>query len=164
MINHVELGELVTSDSIGVESIINDKPDAFPFGSTTVTWTVTDTSGNISQTTQTVTLIDTTSPEIFVPADIVAEATSLSGNMIELGETTGYDIMGIASITEHPVRFFTLGETTIEWTVVDTSGNSASATQTVTIVDTTTPSITAPSSITMAVSYTHLTLTTICTV
>ena len=149
MINHIELGELVTSDSVGVESITNDKPDAFPFGSTTVTWTVTDISGNISEATQTVTLIDTTSPEIFVPADIVAEATSLSGNMIELGEATGYDIMGIASITEQPSRFFTLGETTIEWTVVDTSGNSASATQTVTIVDTTAPSITAPGSITM---------------
>jgi len=147
--NYIELGELVTSDSVRVESITNDKPDAFPFGSTTVTWTVTDISGNISEATQTVTLIDTTSPEIFVPADIVAEATSLSGNMIELGEATGHDIMGIASVTEHPSRYFTLGETTIEWTVVDTSGNSASATQTVTIVDTTAPSITAPSSITM---------------
>ena len=147
--NHIELGELATSDSVGVESITNDKPDAFPFGSTIVTWTVTDTSGNISQAIQTVTLIDTTSPEISVPADIVAEATSLSGNMIELGEATGYDIMGIASVTEHPPRFFVLGETTIEWTVIDTSGNSASATQTVTIVDTTSPSITAPDSITM---------------
>jgi len=147
--NHIELGELIASDVVGVESIINDKPDAFPFGSTTVTWTVTDTSGNISQATQIVTLIDTTSPEIFIPADIVAEATSLSGNIIELGEANGYDIMGIGSITEHPARFFTLGETTIEWTVVDTSGNSASATQTVTIVDTIAPSITAPSSITM---------------
>jgi len=149
MINHIELGELITSDSVGVKSITNDKPNAFPFGSTTVTWTVTDISGNISEATQTVTLIDTTSPEIFVPADIVAEATSLSGNMIELGEATGYDIMGIASVTDHPPRFFPLGETTIEWNVVDISGNTASATQTVTIVDTTAPSITAPASITM---------------
>jgi Ca2+-binding RTX toxin-like protein/sugar lactone lactonase YvrE len=149
MINHIKLGELITSDSVGVKSITNDKPNAFPFGSTTVTWTVTDISGNISEATQTVTLIDTTSPEIFVPADIVAEATSLSGNMIELGEATGYDIMGIASVTDHPPRFFPLGETTIEWNVVDISGNTASATQTVTIVDTTAPSITAPASITM---------------
>ena len=95
-VNYIELGELVASDGAGIESITNDKPDAFPFGSTIVTWTVTDTSGNISQAAQTVTLIDTTSPEIFVPADIIAEATSLSGNMIELGEATGYDIMGIA--------------------------------------------------------------------
>jgi len=147
--NHIGLGELVASDSVGIESIINDKPITFPFGSTTVTWTVTDTSGNISQATQVVTLIDTTSPEIFIPSDIVVEATGLTTTMVELGEATGYDIMGIASVTEHPPRLFILGETTVTWTAVDESGNSASATQTVTIVDTTAPSITAPDSITM---------------
>jgi len=147
--NYIELGELVASDSVGIESIINDKPITFPFGSTTVTWTVTDTSDNISQTTQVVTLVDTTLPEIFAPTDIVAEATGLSNTMVELGEATAYDIMGIASVTEHPSRFFVLGDTTITWTATDTSGNSVSATQTVTIVDTTSPSIIAPSSITM---------------
>jgi len=147
--NYIELGELVASDSVGIESIINDKPITFPFASTTVTWTVTDTSGNISQATQVVTLVDTTLPEIFAPTDIVAEATGLSSTMVELGEATAHDIMGIASVTEHPSRFFVLGETTITWTATDTSGNSASATQTVTIVDTTSPSITAPGSITM---------------
>ena len=147
--NYIELGELVASDSVGIESIINDKPITFPFGSTTVTWTVTDTSGNISQATQVVTLVDTTLPEIFAPTDIVAEATGLSSTMVELGEATAHDIMGIASVTEYPSNFFVLGETTITWTATDTSGNSASATQTITIVDTTSPSITAPSSITM---------------
>jgi len=147
--NYIELEEFVASDSVGIESIINDKPIIFPFGSTTVTWTVTDISGNISQATQVVTLVDTTLPEIFVPTDIVAEATGLSSTMVELGEATAHDIMGISSVTEHPSRFFVLGETTITWTATDTSGNSISATQTVTIVDTTSPSITAPSSITM---------------
>jgi len=147
--NYIELGELVASDSVGIESIINDKPITFPFGSTTVTWTVTDTSGNISQATQVVTLVDTTLPEIFAPTDIVAEATGLSSTMVELGEATAHDIMGIASVTEHPSNFFVLGDTTITWTAVDSSGNSASATQTITIVDTTSPSITAPSSITI---------------
>ena len=84
--NYIELGELVASDSVGIESIINDKPITFPFASTTVTWTVTDTSGNISQVTQVVTLVDTTLPEIFAPTDIVAEATGLSSTMVELGE------------------------------------------------------------------------------
>ena len=147
--NYIKLGELVAFDSVGIESIINDKPITFPFGSTTVTWTVTDTSGNISQTIQVVTLVDTTLPEIFVPTDIVAEATGLSNTMIELGEATAHDIMGIASVTEHPSIFFVLGETIITWTATDTSGNSASATQTITIVDTTSPSITAPGSIIM---------------
>jgi len=147
--NYIELGELVASDSVGIEFIINDKPITFPFGSTTVTWTVTDTSGNISQATQVVRLVDTTLPEIFALTDIVAEATSLSSTMVELDKATAHDIMGIASVTEHPLRFFVLGETTITWTAIDTSGNSASTTQTVTIVDTTSPSITAPGSITM---------------
>jgi len=142
--NYIELGELVASDSVGIESIINDKPITFPLGSITVTWTVTDTSGNISQATQVVTLVDTTLPEIFAPTDIVAEAICLSSTMVELGEATAYDIMGIASVTEHPSRFFVLGETTITWIATDTSGNSASATQTVTIVDTTSPELIMP--------------------
>ena len=146
--NYIGLGELSAADDVGIESVTNDKPITFPFGSTTVTWTVTDTSGNISQVTQVVTLIDTTDPEIIAPSDIVAEATDLSGTMIELGEATAHDVMGIVSVTEHPPGFFVLGETTVTWTVTDTSGNSASATQTVTIVDTTSPIITAPDSIT----------------
>ena len=146
--NYIELGELVASDSVGIESITNDKPITFPLGSTTVTWTVTDTLGNISQVTQVVTLVDTTPPEIFAPSDIVTEAVGLSSTMIELGEATAHDVMGIASVTEYPPRFFVLGETTITWTATDTSGNSASAIQTVTVVDTTAPSITAPDSVT----------------
>jgi len=140
--NYIGLGELDAADSVGIESVTNDKPITFPFGSTTVTWTVTDTSGNISQATQVVTLVDTTDPEIIAPSDIVAEATDLSGTMVELGEATAHDVMGIASITEHPPRFFVLGETTVTWTATDTSGNSASVTQTVTIVDTTSPELT----------------------
>jgi 4-hydroxy-3-methylbut-2-enyl diphosphate reductase IspH len=146
--NYIGLGELSAADSVGIESVINDKPITFSFGSTTITWTVTDTSGNISQATQVVTLVDTTDPEIITPSDIVAEATDLSGTMIELGEATAYDVMGIVSVTEHLPRFFVLGETTVTWTATDTSGNTASATQTVTIVDTTSPIITAPDSIT----------------
>jgi len=142
--NYIGLGELSTSDNVGIESVTNDKPITFPFGSTTITWTVTDTSGNISQATQVVTLVDTTDPEIIAPSDIVAEATDLSGTMIELGEATAHDVMGIASVTEHPPGFFVLGETTVTWTATDTSGNSASATQTVTIVDTTSPELTIP--------------------
>jgi len=146
--NYIGLGELDAADSVGIESVTNDKPITFSFGSTTITWTVTDTSGNISQATQVVTLVDTTDPEIIAPSDIVAEATNLSGTMIELGGATAHDVMGIASITEHSPRFFVLGETTVTWTATDTSGNSASATQTVTIVDTMSPIITAPDSIT----------------
>ena len=147
-LNFIQLGELVASDSVGIESISNDKPIIFQFGSTTVIWTVTDTSGNISQVTQAITVIDTTSPDISAPSDIVAEATDLSNNVVELGEATVYDIMSVESITNDAPEFFPVGETTVTWTATDSSGNSSTATQTVTIIDTITPSITAPDSIT----------------
>jgi 4-hydroxy-3-methylbut-2-enyl diphosphate reductase IspH len=147
-LNFIQLGELVASDSVGIESISNDKPIIFQFGSTTVIWTVTDTSGNISQVTQAITVIDTTPPDISAPSDIVAEATDLSNNVVELGEATVYDIMSVESITNDAPEFFSVGETTVTWTATDSSGNYSTATQTVTIIDTITPSITAPDSIT----------------
>ena len=147
-LNFIQLGELDASDSVAVESITNDKPITFQFGSTIVTWTVTDTSGNISQSTQVVTIIDTTAPEVSTPSDIVVEATNLSNNEVELGEATVYDIINVASITNDAPEFFPVGETTVTWTATDSSGNSSTATQTVTIIDTITPSITAPDSIT----------------
>jgi Ca2+-binding RTX toxin-like protein len=146
-LNFIQLGELAASDSVGIESISNDKPIVFQFGSTTVTWTVTDTSGNISQVTQVITIIDTTAPDVSAPSDIVAEAIDLSNNVVELGEATAYDIMNVASITNDTPDFFPVGETIITWTATDSSGNSSTATQTVTIIDTTVPSITSPDSI-----------------
>ena len=141
--NYIELEELDASDDVGIESITNDKPITFPFGSTTVTWTVTDTSGNISQITQDVTLIDTTPPDVFAPSDIVAEATGPSNTMAGLGEAIADDIIGIASITNQP-SILSIGETTVTWTATDTSGNSSSATQIITIVDTTSPELIVP--------------------
>ncbi|NHM05588.1 hypothetical protein, partial [Flavobacterium celericrescens] len=44
---------------------------------------------------------------------------------------------------------FPLGTTTVTWTVVDGSGNTATATQLVTVTDVVVPTITAPSDITI---------------
>jgi len=149
-LNFIQLGELVASDSVGIESISNDKPIIFQFGSTTVIWTVTDTSGNISQVTQAITVIDTTSPDISAPSDIVAEATDLSNNVVELGEATVYDIMSVESIANDAPEFFSVGETTVTWTATDSSGNSSTATQTVTIIDTAAPELTIPENVIIA--------------
>jgi len=142
VLNFIQLGELDTSDSVGIESITNDKPITFQFGSTTVIWTVTDTSGNISQATQVVTIIDTTAPDVSVPTDIIVEAVDLDNNEVELGNATAYDIMNVGSITNDAPEFFPVGETTVTWTATDSSGNSSTATQTVTIIDTTAPMLT----------------------
>ena len=63
--------------------------------------------------------------------------------MAGLGEAIADDIIGIASITSHPSTL-SVGETIVTWTATDTSGNSATATQIVTIVDTTAPELIVP--------------------
>ena len=147
-LNFIHLGELDASDSVDIESISNDKPIIFPFGDTTVIWTVTDTSGNISHAVQVVTIIDTTAPDVSPPSDIITEATDLSSNEVELGKAIAYDIMSVESIVNDAPEFFPVGETIVTWTATDSSGNSSTATQTVTIIDSISPSITAPDSIT----------------
>jgi len=147
VLNFIELGDATTYDHVGIESVTNDKPDSFSFGDTTVTWTAVDTSGNISTGTQLVTIVDTTIPEIVAPSDVTVEATGTSNTVVEIGEATIYDIIQVYTITSDSPDTFPLGETVITWTATDSSGNSATATQTVTVVDTTAPGITAPDSI-----------------
>ena len=152
VLNFIELGDATTYDHVGVDSVTNDKPDSFSFGSTTITWTAVDTSGNISSDTQIVTIIDTTIPEIVAPSDVTVEATGTSNTVVEIGQATIYDIIQVESVTSDSPDTFPLGETVITWTATDSSGNSATATQTVTVVDTTAPSVTAPDSITIEAS------------
>jgi Ca2+-binding RTX toxin-like protein/sugar lactone lactonase YvrE len=152
VLNFIELGDATTYDHVGIESVTNDKPDSFSFGDTTVTWTAVDTSGNISTGTQLVTIVDTTIPEIVAPSDVTVEATGTSNTVVEIGEATIYDIIQVYTITSDSPDTFPLGETVITWTATDSSGNSATATQTVTVVDTTAPGITAPDSIVIEAS------------
>ena len=147
VLNFIELGDATTYDHVGVDSVTNDKPDSFSFGSTTITWTAVDTSGNISSDTQIVTIIDTTIPEIVAPSDVTVEATGTSNTVVEIGQATIYDIIQVESVTSDSPDTFSLGETVITWTATDSSGNSATATQTVTVVDTTAPELMVPENV-----------------
>jgi hypothetical protein len=54
--NNVALGKPVTSDNCGVASVTNNAPNSFPVGTTVVTWTVKDLSGNTTTDLQSVTV------------------------------------------------------------------------------------------------------------
>ncbi|TBR25437.1 MAG: HYR domain-containing protein, partial [Candidatus Nitrosotenuis sp.] len=147
--NVVSLGQPTTQDISEVSSVSNNAPSDYPFGSTTVTWTATDKYGNSVSSNQNVTIIDTTLPKLTAPADVTVEATSISENVVTLGEPKVSDLVGVDSVTNDAPSAFHLGQTTVTWTAKDTSGNTSTATQLVSVIDTTSPEITLPQDITM---------------
>ncbi len=96
------------------------------------------------------TVEDTLDPSITAPADLEdVECTSPSGASPSLGSATASDQCDASpSITDDAPSVFPLGGTEVTWTATDNSGNSASDTQQVTVVDTTVPEIMAPGDIT----------------
>ena len=131
--------------------------DTFPLGTTTLTCTATDTADNTAQATFTITIEDTTAPTITVPDDITAEATGPTGRVVTYTAASATDVVDTTvpvTCTSHPTAALTsgstfpLGTTTLTCTATDTADNTAQATFTITIEDTTAPTITVPSDIT----------------
>ena len=145
----VALGTPVTSDNCGVASITNDAPAAFPLGTTIITWTVTDNSGNKKSSSQTVTVADNIPPTIVCPANVTATTnTGCTATGVVLATPTTSDNCGVASVTNNAPAVFPLGATSVIWTVTDNSGNKATCNQTVTVSDNVLPTITCPINVT----------------
>jgi len=132
--------------------VASDAPAVFPLGTTTVTFTATDDSGNSASATMQVTVEDTTPPVIMVPPDITVEQTSAAGTPVDPADVnaTVTDICDASpDLTDDAPAVFPLGTTTVTFTATDDSGNSASAMMQVTVVDTTPPVITVPPDVTV---------------
>ena len=146
----VSLGTPETADNCTIASVVNDAPEAFPIGNTTVTWTVTDGSGNTAAAVQTVTVTDNVNPVITSPGDITVNTnTGNTATGVNLGTAITADNCTVASITNDAPSAFPIGNTTVTWTAADGSGNTAAATQTVTVTDNINPVITAPAAVTV---------------
>ncbi|KAF6242480.1 hypothetical protein C6988_08350, partial [Nitrosopumilus sp. b1] len=145
--NLVEFGAATATDAVGVASITNDAPEVFPLGLTSITWTATDTSGNQYSGVQQIHVVDTTAPVITPPEDITLEAKSLQNNIVDLGQPIASDLVKLDFVTNDAPTSFSLGETIVAWTATDSSGNVANVTQLVTLIDTTSPIITAPNDV-----------------
>ena len=135
------------TDLVEVASITNDAPTVFSFGKTEVTWTATDTSGNSITDIQVISVVDTTPPTLTAPKNVIVEATSISENIVNIGSANAVDIIQVESLSNDAPNVFQLGDTIITWTAIDQDGNSATATQKISVVDTTAPTITPPANI-----------------
>ncbi|NTW80237.1 MAG: S8 family serine peptidase, partial [Geobacteraceae bacterium] len=107
-----------------------------------------DIAGNIGAVSKPVTVtFDATRPSLTPPANVTAEATGAQ-TTVAIGTATATDAVGVVSLINNAPATFPLGTTTVTWTATDVGGNSATATQTVTVQDTTAPALTAPANIT----------------
>jgi DNA/RNA endonuclease G (NUC1) len=106
-----------------------------------------------SAATVSITVNDTVAPTLNAPANVTvntgAGATTCGAvvTTAQLGTATATDNAGGVSIARTGVpsgNVFPVGTTTIIYTATDDAGNSTTATQTVTVIDNTAPTLTAP--------------------
>ena len=115
----------------------------FPVGDTLVECTATDAANNISQDDFTVTVTDSGAPELSLPGDMVAEATSLAGATVDFDVTASDAIDPSPTVMCDPQSgsAFPIGETVVECTATDASGNVGQGAFTVTVSDTVPPAL-----------------------
>jgi len=144
-ISDADLGTATAADDAGPVTVTRTgvpSGNLFPIGTTIVTYTATDGSGNIAVATQMVAVVDDTPPTVVAPAAVTRPATGLTTFVSDavLGSATAADNSGTVTVVRSGVpsgNLFPVGTTTITYTATDGAGNTASATQTVTIAPTT---------------------------
>ena len=104
----------------------------------TRTWTVSDDCGNSASHTQVITVIDTTAPELTLPANYTAECSDLH----PLEDALAIDNCGDVTIEVEADTTYTCDNTyevTRTFTATDACGNSTQGQQIINIQDTTAP-------------------------
>ena len=150
------LGEVTVNDILessfdlsGIDnvSLSENSFDCSSLGQNNIIITVTDNYGNSTECISTITVIDTILPAVTAPDDI----TTCSMDNLELGDPEVYDNCSIVSVSNDLPSTFE-GDIVVTWTVTDSSGNTATATQNVFLGDINPPSITAPEDIEISVT------------
>lgn len=94
---------------------------------------------------------DNTAPVISAPLNVTtAPNLGCEAIGVSLGTPITSDNCGVASVTNDAPSIFPIGPTVVTWTVTDNSGNSSTATQVVTVVDNSAPTVQAPANVAVA--------------
>ena len=114
----------INSDNCTVAVVSNNAPAQLAVGTTFVTWSVIDGSGNSNGCVQTVVVLDTQLPSITCPANIVTNlAPGVCPIALAIGVPLVSDNCGVATLTSNAPAVFPFGVTTVTWTVTDVNGN-----------------------------------------
>ena len=118
----------------------------FPIGTTLVTCTAVDKSGNVATGSFKVTVQDTTAPKLAVPGDMTVEAKGPSGAPVTFTVTATDACDPAPKIECSPAASstFPIGTTAVTVTATDKFGNAATGSFSVTVQDTTAPKLAVP--------------------
>jgi hypothetical protein len=153
----VQLSAAAATDNCGGVVVTGIRSDhqplsaAYPKGVTTVTWNATDSVGNNATCLQTIEVVDTQKP-VLVPVAEVSRSTDpgkCSANINIVAPTAsdncdGVSVTGVRDDSQVLSAPYPKGRTKITWTAKDSSGNTDSVQQTVSVNDTEKPTISCP--------------------
>lgn len=140
----VQPGNASGSDACGAVTVSSVAARRFPLGTTSISFTATDRVGLTATCSSSVTVRDTTPPTLACPAPVVAECTANRQATVNPGVAQVSDVCGGASATGPGAGSYPLGTTPVTFTARDEAGNGASCASSVTVRDSTPPSITCP--------------------
>src|SRR6185436_6743306 len=120
-------------------------------GVTTVTNTATDSSGNVSTCSFTVTVQDAQAPTLTCPPDmtVAPNAGVCIATGVVLGTPEASDNCGAVTVTSNAPAIFLPGTNLVTWTATDGGGNTTTCEQRVIVRDTQPPTITCPADVTV---------------
>ncbi|MES2003507.1 MAG: cadherin-like beta sandwich domain-containing protein [Bacteroidota bacterium] len=130
------------TDACGIASTVGVRSDAlgltadYPVGTTTITWTATDSHGNQSTATQTITVADTEKPVVVTnPVTVSLNVSGTASITAAQVNNNSSDNCGISSISVSPSTFScaNIGANTVTLTITDIHGNTNTATAVVTV-------------------------------
>src|SRR5207249_6698694 len=113
--SNVNLGTPTTADNCAVATISNNAPATYPKGTSTVTWAVTDTSGNSATCTQTVTINDNERSEerCVGKKSVNTDAGLCRASNVNLGTATTADNCAVATISNNAPGTYPKGTRTV---------------------------------------------------
>ncbi len=146
------------ADNCLVTSVIQTGPasgSTFSIGSATVTYTASDAAGHQAVCTFNVTVHDVTPPVITCPSNTTVgrDAPDMCNATVTYTAPVGTDACAVSTTMTHGLvsgSVFMLGQTAITYAATDSSGNTASCTFVVKVLDDNNPQITCPANISVS--------------
>jgi hypothetical protein len=134
------------TDAVDAAPVVACTPSSgstFALGTTTVTCTATDATGNHASGSFDVVVGDTAGPDMVLPGTIVAEATGPSGAVVTYAVTTADAVDPAPVIACSPASgsTFPVGTTSVTCTATDAAGNRSTGSFDVVVRDTTAPNL-----------------------